>query len=272
MLAIMSRIPYVVLPLLIALPLGAQSGKKKNPAIGNPAAIEAGRTLYMGGCAGCHGQGGQGGRGPNLKGRGMWHSLDDEGLFKTIQKGVPGADMPPSNLSEDQLWQLVAFVRSINAPAVEQKIAGNPQAGEAVFAKAGCANCHQIRGRGGLTGPDLSNIGGTQTAEDIRENISDPAADWNESYRKVVAVGRDGRKVEGILRNRNNYSMQIQDAAGRIHLIAIGDLKEYSLDRRSPMPNDYKTRLSRQEMDDLVAYLSRQSMRPPETDSEKGSN
>jgi putative heme-binding domain-containing protein len=267
----MSRILHLAIPLLLVLPLAAQE-EKKNPAIGNPAAIEAGRGLYMGGCAGCHGQGGQGGRGPNLKGRGMWHSLDDNGLFNTIKKGVPGADMPPSNLGDEQLWQLVAFVRSINAPAVEQKISGNPQSGEAVFAKAGCGYCHQIRGRGGLSGPDLSNIGGTHTAEDIREGITDPLADWNETYRRVTAVHRDGRRIEGILRNRNNYSLQIQDKAGKIHMLRTGDLKEYSLDRRSPMPADYKSRLSRQEMDDLVAYLSRQSMRQPENQSAKGTN
>lgn len=255
------------------LPLTAQGDKKKNPAIGNPTAIEAGRKLFGSGCAGCHGPTGQGGRGPNLKGRGMWHSLDDDGLFTTIKKGVPGADMPPSNLADAELWQLVAFVRSINAPAVEQKVAGNPDAGSAIFwGKGGCHNCHQIRGRGGVVGPDLSNIGGTNTPDDIRDGVLDPDADWNEIYRKVTIARRDGRTLEGILRNRDNYSLQVQDSTGKLHLIAINDVKEYTLKRKSPMPGDYKTRLERQEMEDLIAFLSSQSMRPPENESEKGKN
>ncbi len=267
----MLRIRPLLLAFAIALPLAAQPDKKKNQAIGNPEAIESGRKLFSTGCAGCHGQAGQGGRGPNLKGRGMWHSLDDDGLFNTIKKGVPGADMPPSNLADGELWQLVAFVRSINAPAVEQNVPGNTDAGSSIFwGKAGCHNCHQIRGRGGLSGPDLSNIGATSTAGDIRDAILDPDADWAENYRKVSIVRHDGRTLEGILRNRDNYSLQVQDATGKLHLLPINDVKEYTLKRPSPMPKDYKTRLDGREMSDLVAFLSRQSMRPPESETEKG--
>lgn len=266
----MFRIRFLALLIASALALAAQSDKKKNPAIGNPEAIEAGRKIFSTGCAGCHGQNGQGGRGPNLKGRGMWHSLDDDGLFNIVKKGVPGADMPPSNRSDEELWQIIAFVRSMTAPAIDQNVAGNADAGSAIFwGKGGCSNCHQIRGRGGLAGPDLSNLGGTHNTDDMREAISDPDADWNEAYRKVTLVMRNGSTMDAILRNRDNYSMQVQDSAGKLHLVPINDIKEYTLKRRSPMP---KAKLDKQEMDDLIAYLSRQSMRPRDTESEKGKN
>lgn len=260
-------------PIVICLSIGlvaliaAEPEKPKNPAIGNPQAIEAGQKLFAGGCAGCHGPSGEGGRGPKLRNRAaaVWHVVDDESIFKVIKKGVPGADMPASNLEDDKLWQLVAFVRSINAPAIEQNVPGDVAAGEKVFwTKGGCSNCHLIRGKGGLLGPDLSNIGALQPAEQIRESILAPDIDGLEAYRRVTAVARDGKTVAGVLRNRSNYSLQIQDAKGGLHLLSTAGLKEITLEKSSPMPKDFKTRLAADELRDLVAYLSRQSMRSAE--------
>src|SRR5206468_1219313 len=118
---------------------------------------------------GCHGPQGQGGRGPNLRQQVMWHTLTDDEMFLTIQKGVPGAGMPGANLAQEQIWQLVAFVRWLTAPAFEAPPPGNVAAGEALFwGKGECANCHRIMGRGGLLGPDLSNIGAQRSVEQIR--------------------------------------------------------------------------------------------------------
>src|SRR5438128_8044334 len=131
-----------------ALPLAAQHGRylneSQNPAIGNPAAIAAGAKLYATSCAGCHGPDGSGGRGPNLVRRTLWHPLRDEDIFRTIRNGVPGADMPPTKLPDEETWKLVAFVHSLTGPASENNVPGNAEAGRQVFwcAKAGCSNCH----------------------------------------------------------------------------------------------------------------------------------
>lgn len=173
--------------------------------------------------------------------------------------------MPASTQPDEKIWQLVAFVRSINAPAMEQNVPGAPAAGESLFwGKAGCSNCHAIRGKGGVLGPDLSNIGALRPMEQIREDIVSPNADGFEAYRRVTATGRDGRKVEGVLRNRTNYSLQIQDIKGNIHLVSTAGLREIALEKASPMPKDYASRLSKDELRDMIAFLARQSMRPPE--------
>jgi len=41
-----------------------------------------------------------------------------------------------------------------------------------VFQAQGCANCHTIAGTGGKVGPDLSHIGGTLTAAQMRTTIT----------------------------------------------------------------------------------------------------
>lgn len=260
----------------LSIPLLAQHGPgdektKKNPAIGNPQAIAAGHKLYLTSCAGCHGTNGGGGRGPNLRVRGVWHPLDDDALFATLQKGVPGADMPAANLPTEQLWQLTAFVRSLTAPAVEANVPGDVAAGETVFwdKKAGCSNCHRILGRGGMLGPDLSNIGALKPVEEIRESILDPDADGFLRHKGVTVMMKDGRTVKGVARNRTNYSIQLQDGQGKLHLLNMADVKELTISPHSPMPRDYGKRLAKTELDNLMAFLSRQSVRPYDPSEKK---
>lgn len=253
--------------LLSVVPLLAQHGedqarKSRHPAFSDPVAITAGSKLFTNSCAGCHGPRGEGGRGPNLRNRGVWHSLDEQDLFQTIQKGVPGADMPATNLPDEQIWQLAAFVRALSAPAIESKLPGDPAAGEAIFrGKGACSSCHRILGRGGLLGPDLSNIGAQRPVDQLREAILEPDADGFRNYQGVTAVTRDGRTVSGVVRSRTNYSVVILDKSGKLHVLSTGELRDLKLSEHSPMPS-YKQRFSKEEIDNVIAYLSRLSVRP----------
>jgi putative heme-binding domain-containing protein len=254
--------------LVVCLPLAAQHEKEgdkpKNPFLGDPKAVEAGQKLFLNGCAGCHGAEGQGGRGPNLRDRVFWHPLDDATLFSAIQKGVPGSPMPAANLPEDQAWQVVAFVRSLTMPAMFASPSGDAKAGEELFGKAGCANCHRIRGHGGQLGPDLSNVAATRPLPQIRQAIVDPDAAGEQGYRGVTVVLKNGETLRGVARNRTNYSLQLQDGKGALHLLLMSDVASVTLSKGSPMPKDYATRLGKQDVENLIAFLSRQSMRAPE--------
>ena len=243
---------------------GDAAGKAvPNPAIGNPVAIDAGKMLFVGGCGGCHGPDGAGGRGPSLRDKVMWHSLDDSALYAIIEKGIAGTEMPASQQPPEKLWQLVAFVRSLSAPAIEMNVPGDVRLGEAVFlGQAGCSNCHAVQGRGGKLGPDLSNSGGTRSLPYLRESILDPDANGAVGYRSIHVKLINGQELSGVERNRSNYSLQLQDRTGAIHLIDMAQVGEMKASRTSPMPKDYRTRLSKTELENLLAYLSSQSLRP----------
>ena len=252
-----------LLVVTVATTWAQHAGKPaQNPAIGDPAAIDAGRELFAGGCGGCHGPDGAGGRGPNLRDKVMWHSLDDSALYATIEKGIPGTEMPASRLDAGKLWQLVAFVRSLSSPAAEMNVPGDARLGETVFGQAGCANCHAIQGRGGKLGPDLSNAGATRSLPTLRESILDPDANGAVGYRTISVKLRNGQELSGVERNRSNYSLQLQDRTGAVHLIDMAQVLEMKASRTSPMPKDYQTRLSKTELENLLAYLAKQSLRP----------
>lgn len=237
--------------------------KSRHPFIGDPQAIEAGRKTFTAGCAACHGAEGQGGRGPSLREAVFWHPVDDDTLYKAIQKGIPGG-MPAANLPENEAWQVVAFVRALTSPAAETPLAsGDTSAGENIFwGKAGCGNCHRVRGRGGALGPDLTNIGATRALPQLRDAIIDPDAEGASKYRSADVLLKSGKRVRGVARNYTNYSLQVQDAAGELHLIAMTDVSEMSLSKTSPMPKNFKERLTKAEIDNILAYLSHQSIRP----------
>jgi putative heme-binding domain-containing protein len=251
----------------LAMPLSAQHEKEgakgKHPFLGDAAAIAAGQKLFGSGCGACHGADGKGGRGPNLVERVMWHPLDEDTLYKAVKDGIPAGGMPPSNLSEDDTWRVVAYVRSLTAPAGETPVAGDANAGQDLFwsKEAGCSNCHAIRGKGGMLGPDLGNAGATRSAGVLREGILDPDADGAVGYRPVSVVLKNGTKLRGVARNRTNYSLQLQDAKGEVHLLRVSEIAEMTLGKGSPMPKDYGKRLNKGQVDNLIAYLAQQSLR-----------
>jgi cytochrome c oxidase cbb3-type subunit III len=250
--------------LLLAQHMQDEDKKKRNPAIGNLTAIAAGEKAFNEGCAVCHGQGGQGGRGPNLaNGRVMWHTLSDEATYKRIKEGVPAGGMPPTPGSDEKLWQLAAYVVALRAPASESPQTGDAELGKTLFwGKAGCNECHSILGKGGKIGPDLSDAGGSRSTAVIRDAIEDPGSNGSKGFEKAHVVLKNGKTLDGVLKNHNNYSLQLLDARGDLHLLLMNEVREMAISRKSAMPANYKSRLSAAEINALVAYLARQTARP----------
>jgi putative heme-binding domain-containing protein len=85
-------------------------------------------------------------------------------------------------------------------------------------------------------------------------------------YAGVSVLTLDGRRVSGILKNESNYSIQILDTEGNFHLFLKRELKELARRKRSLMP---APALSEQELQDLLAFLSRQSVDAPIQESKK---
>lgn len=258
--------PLLVLLVLTGSMFGQVPEEKeedaKNPFANQPTAIAAGKKLFVAGCSGCHGPNGEGGRGPNLAQGDQIRGATNRHLFAAIKNGVPGTDMPPAHVPDDQIWQLLAFVRDLSAPAFDSAPPGDVEAGRVLyFGNGGCVACHMVRGQGGYLGPDLSNIGRTRSYRQLRESLLDPNARIAEGYRGVTVATADRRKISGVARDNTNYAIQILDAQGNLHLLPKQDLREVVFLKRSLMPNDYKQRFSADEVQNLLAFLSRQSMR-----------
>src|SRR3954468_359698 len=84
--------------LMVVAALEAQSPAAKDLPKENPHQSEAdvarGKQLFMGQCAPCHGPEGDGGKGANLARPVLPRAADDGALFRIIQTGIPGTEMP----------------------------------------------------------------------------------------------------------------------------------------------------------------------------------
>lgn len=242
-------------------------GTPEETHIGNPASVAAGEELYATSCSGCHGASAEGGRGPKLIGARNVQRLGNEWLFGVIRNGIAGSDMPPSSYDDDKIWQLASFIKNLSAPAAHQSVPGDPAAGREVYYGAGrCMNCHMIRGEGGYLGPDLTNLGVTRTLTEIREAVIDPNKRFSKGYMPVLVTLGNGETIRGVARNTSNYSIQLLDADGELRLLSKSEVSKVDFPKNSWMPANYAERLSPQQVTDLLAFLSRQSIRPIETD------
>lgn len=81
----------------------------------NAYAVSQGKTLFRWfNCNGCHAAGG-GGMGPALMDAAWIYGAESQSIYATIMNGRPNG-MPAfrGRITEDQAWQLVAYVRSMS--------------------------------------------------------------------------------------------------------------------------------------------------------------
>lgn len=227
------------------------------PAHKTAADFGLGKEVWAGNCAGCHGLDGRGGeRGPNLATNPEIAGLSDDELSRIVHDGSPNMAMPAlgRTLNEAQIAAVVKHLRTLQGEQRTSALPGDPKAGQVLYyGKAECSSCHMIAGVGGFLGPDLSDVASTRPAEEIREEIVHPAPDPR--ARTAIVFTRDGRKYLGIIRNEDNFSVQLQTADGSFHLFDRAEIERVEYQKQSLMPANYGTRLSGAELNDIVSFL-----------------
>lgn len=236
---------------------------QKNPFAQDPAAIAAGKTLYEQTCQSCHGGEARGDRGPALASGNFRHGGEDSDLFRTIQAGVPGSQMPAfSLLPADNVWRIITYLRSLNTnnAAADEAVPGNPAMGQETFwGKGGCAGCHEVNARGMDIGPDLSDAGKNSAAYlrsvIMNPNVSKPNAPRWFGPSGVRVKTREGEEVVGIKRAEDDYTLMMTDLTGKLRRFDRKDILAEQAQSKSLMPDSYSQLLSPTEIQDLVAYL-----------------
>src|SRR5262249_5471505 len=219
-------------------------------------------------------EGAVGDRGPALAGVRRYLRFTDDDLFEAIRNGIAGTEMPPSGLAPNDAWKVVAYIRSLRATAFESFVKGDVARGQQVFSGKGrCNQCHMIRGRGGLAGPDLSSVGAERTLSLIREALTKPRPHVPRGYQPVEIVTVAGRTISGILKNEHNFSLQVLDTTNnKLELLTRDEVRQVNYKKESLMPGDFDKKLAPAELQDLLAFLSRQTayrVRPEESEEDQ---
>jgi putative heme-binding domain-containing protein len=234
----------------------ALSSQSKNPLEGNPEAIQAGMGGYRFRCADCHGTDARGVRGPDITQ--IWNSgRTDEGLFKTIRSGVPNSEMPAfaaPRTSDRDVWQILAYLKTLAAPAINEPPRGNAENGAKVF-RTLCVACHRVNATGGRLGPDLSRIGTARTRDVLAARIRRGSEDFRAGFEPVTVTPPDGKPIEGVKKNEDLFSVQIMDTRERIQGYEKDKVTSVESGKKSAMPTFGPDRLSDGDLDDLLRYL-----------------
>jgi alcohol dehydrogenase (cytochrome c) len=226
-----------------------------NPFAKDPTAVDAGRTIFNAGCIACHGNGGVGDRAPALNTGTFAHGGEDYQLFQTIEAGIPGSQMPSfAKLPADDVWRIVTYIKSLS-PQDGGASTGDAKAGEVLFFsdKGGCSSCHEVNGRGSDLASDMS-VEGVKAAGAIRAAMTHNQRAAN-AARLVDITLRDGRKIHGVLKAEDVTTVHVEQADGRYWMLDRADIADRT-DLGKAAPSDIATRLSHDDIENLVAYLA----------------
>ena len=242
----------LLLVLGILMPLSV-SGQRVNPYDADPAARRAGAALFATRCAECHGADARGIGAPDLTL--LWATETDDGrVFQTIQRGVPGSNMPSSSAPENEIWAIVAYLKGISTVSPFENDVGDPDQGRDIFLSM-CARCHRVATQGGSLGPDLSRIARIRSRDRLLRSIREPSASVAARYRAVTLITQDDRSIRGLIKSEDAFSIQIADTSERLQGYTKAELQEVIYEERSLMPDFGTERLSNTDLDNLLRYL-----------------
>ena len=236
----------------------APASRTTNPLARDTKAIEQGRVMFRGRCAVCHGIDAKGYRGTDLTSGEWMHGGGDADLFRTISRGVPGTEMPAGpNLSDDEVWMLVSYLRTLaTGPAATE--GGDAGRGETLFwarDRLNCGQCHMIGERGGRIGPNLSRIGSARSRAALEREIRQPGEVIPIGFETVTVVTRDGRRIRGVRKNEDTFSIQLMTGSEDILSFFKRDLNDVVAEPQSLMPAYTSERLPDTDLQDLIRYL-----------------
>jgi putative heme-binding domain-containing protein len=139
------------------------------------------------------------------------------------------------------------------------RLKANPDLGRFVFfsQKATCSLCHRAEGKGGQVGPDLSHLGRFRRPDEILESIVFPSLTIAPEYRTYQIQTRDGRALTGLITWETAEAITLRTADLTEIRVPRRDVEELAPGNASLMPEGLERTLSRQELCDVVAFLSR---------------
>jgi putative heme-binding domain-containing protein len=239
-----------------ALPL-LLNAQAKPLSTATSAELAAGKRIFAAQCAWCHGTDGTGGAGPSLQRPTLRHARSDVDLVGIVRNGIPATEMPgfALSLTDAMSWRTAAYVRSLGR-TMAQPLPGNARRGSAVYEARGCQACHVIAGRGGVLGPELTNIGTVRGPAHLRQAIIEPEAAHPAGYLVVRAVHPSGSEVRGHRLDEDAFWIHLRDSAGQVHVLGKQNLVRIDHEPRGTLMPSYTSQLSATELDDLVAYLA----------------
>lgn len=123
-----------------------------------------------------------------------------------------------------------------------------------------CGRCHQVKGVGGRTGPDLSNLV-HRDYESVLRDIRDPNAAINPDHITYTIELDDGRTMTGVVRSAGG-TIVVGDNTGKESIIRKSRVESMIPSKISTMPEGLDKLLGPDKMRDLLTFLLTEPLKP----------
>jgi putative heme-binding domain-containing protein len=131
--------------------------------------------------------------------------------------------------------------------------------GKAMFKVANCIACHKMDNEGNDFGPDLAKLDLKLKSLDILKDITDPSFRINEKYQTWIFETKAGKGYTGIILEETPKQIKLIEnpLAKAVPIILLtADIESKTKSPISIMPKGLLDKLTREEILDLVAYLT----------------
>ena len=135
--------------------------------------------------------------------------------------------------------------------------------GQKMFAAAACYACHRFDNQGGMTGPDLTTAGRRYSTHDLIDQVINPSKVINDQFSAVMVLTDEGLVHNGVIVNlgvkKNSSALVLNtDLSDPNQQVTINrdSIEELRVSKTSPMPAGLFDRMTKDEILDLIAYLT----------------
>ncbi|TWU02828.1 c-type cytochrome [Stieleria varia] len=157
-----------------------------------------------------------------------------------------------------------AFVQAWTVDDLEDDIeaglrGSTPAIGQKLFVEASCAGCHKIAGKGGVVGPELTDLWPRWKGDSvgILREILDPSHKIDPKYAMHLVLTVDGKTVSGILVKEDDEAVSLltNPESKEPTVIAQDDIDDMVKSSTSMMPKALLDQYSKGEILELMGYL-----------------
>jgi putative heme-binding domain-containing protein len=154
-----------------------------------------------------------------------------------------------------RLWSVQDLAEDLGTPLAGRDF----ERGRALFEEASCVTCHNLEGRGGSVGADLSRAGEEYPPLELLRQIVEPSAIVKPEHRLHRVELEDESVYVGLVVAESDATLvlaeSLQEPDRTVEVPKAGIVLREELDL-SPMPTGLLATLTREEVLDLLAYVA----------------
>ena len=146
------------------------------------------------------------------------------------------------------------------APYIDSLYGGDEARGRKLFrekSELACLRCHKIdKDEGGDVGPDLRGLSSRAMRAQMLESICEPNRSIAQGIRNTILFMKDETHLEGRIVSEDAAKLTLIDAEAKLHEVLLNEIDERR-QGQSAMLADLTKNISREEMRDLIEFLSK---------------